>query len=84
MKTPLAQGGRVPEPSAGEREGAPLARKEPSAGEREGVPLARNLLATDQMPCQVSNVAPYGTAESRQCATAQSRRAFTVVSVGGS
>ena len=30
-----------PEPSAGEREGAPLARKEPSAGEREGAPLAR-------------------------------------------
>ncbi len=29
------------EPSAGEREGAPLARKEPSAGEREGAPLAR-------------------------------------------
>ncbi len=29
------------EPSAGEREGAPLARREPSAGEREGVPLAR-------------------------------------------
>ena len=29
------------EPSAGEREGEPLARKEPSAGEREGEPLAR-------------------------------------------
>ena len=29
------------EPSAGEREGFPLARKEPSAGEREGFPLAR-------------------------------------------
>ena len=29
------------EPSAGEREGAPLARREPSAGEREGAPLAR-------------------------------------------
>ena len=29
------------EPSAGEREGAPLAREEPSAGEREGAPLAR-------------------------------------------
>ena len=29
------------EPSAGEREGTPLARKEPSAGEREGMPLAR-------------------------------------------
>ena len=28
------------EPSAGEREGAPLADKEPSAGEREGAPLA--------------------------------------------
>ncbi len=28
----------APEPSAGEREGAPLARKEPSAREREGVP----------------------------------------------
>ena len=28
------------EPSAGEREGTPLARKEPSAGEREGTPLA--------------------------------------------
>ena len=28
------------EPSAGEREGAPLAGKEPSAGEREGAPLA--------------------------------------------
>ena len=34
------QGGAT-EPSAGEREGAPLARKEPSAGEREGAPLAR-------------------------------------------
>ena len=33
------QGGAT-EPSAGEREGAPLARKEPSAGEREGEPLA--------------------------------------------
>ena len=32
---------RDPEPSAGEREGAPLARREPSAGEREGAPLAR-------------------------------------------
>ena len=30
----------VEEPSAGEREGAPLASKEPSAGEREGAPLA--------------------------------------------
>ena len=29
------------EPSAGEREGCPLAREEPSAGEREGIPLAR-------------------------------------------
>ena len=29
------------EPSAGEREGAPLANKKPSAGEREGAPLAR-------------------------------------------
>ena len=29
------------EPSAGEREGEPLAREEPSAGEREGEPLAR-------------------------------------------
>ena len=28
------------EPSAGEREGEPLASKEPSAGEREGEPLA--------------------------------------------
>ena len=28
----------APEPSAGEREGAPLASKEPSAREREGVP----------------------------------------------
>ena len=32
---------RAGEPSAGEREGEPLARKEPSAGEREGKPLAR-------------------------------------------
>ena len=32
------------EPSAGEREGAPLAR-EPSAGEREGAPLAREAAA---------------------------------------
>ena len=32
------------EPSAGEREGAPLARKEPSAGEREGVPRPGNRL----------------------------------------
>ena len=31
----------VGEPSAGVREGAPLARKEPSAGVREGMPLAR-------------------------------------------
>ncbi|MCY3813697.1 MAG: ATP-binding protein [Gammaproteobacteria bacterium] len=32
---------QMTEPSAGEREGEPLARKEPSAGEREGEPLAR-------------------------------------------
>ena len=31
----------VEEPSAGEREGAPLARERASAGEREGAPLAR-------------------------------------------
>ncbi|MCY3810508.1 MAG: pseudouridine synthase [Gammaproteobacteria bacterium] len=31
---------RAGEPSAGEREGEPLASKEPSAGEREGEPLA--------------------------------------------
>ncbi|MCY3812578.1 MAG: protein-disulfide reductase DsbD family protein [Gammaproteobacteria bacterium] len=33
-------GASLGEPSAGEREGAPLASKEPSAGEREGAPLA--------------------------------------------
>ena len=33
--------GHPSQPSAGEREGAPLARREPSAGEREGAPLAR-------------------------------------------
>ena len=38
---PWTASGAGPEPSAGEREGAPLARKEPSAGEREGGPLAR-------------------------------------------
>ncbi len=31
----------IKEPSAGEREGTPLARREPSAGEREGTPRAR-------------------------------------------
>ena len=31
---------RIPEPSAGEREGSPLANKKASAGEREGSPLA--------------------------------------------
>ena len=31
------------EPSAGEREGEPLAREKPSAGEREGRPLARKV-----------------------------------------
>ena len=31
---------QLQEPSAGEREGAPLAGREPSAGEREGAPLA--------------------------------------------
>ena len=35
------------EPSAGEREGEPLAREEPSAGEREGEPLAREKPVTD-------------------------------------
>ena len=35
------------EPSAGEREGAPLARREPSAGEREGAPLARRATDTE-------------------------------------
>ena len=29
------------QPSAGEREGVPLAKRQPSAGEREGVPLAK-------------------------------------------
>ena len=37
----VAEEDPAPEPSAGEREGAPLARKEPSAGEREGAPLAK-------------------------------------------
>ena len=32
---------QIPEPSAGEREGEPLARREPSAGAREEKPLAR-------------------------------------------
>ncbi len=36
----LARAGEE-EPSAGEREGEPLAREQPSAGEREGEPLAR-------------------------------------------
>ena len=78
----------------GSARGHPLADKEPSAREREGVPrkkeqreavpLAIELPAIDQILCQLSNVAPRGTAESRQCATAQSRRAFTVPSIGGS
>ena len=40
---------RDPEPSAGEREGAPLARREPSAGEREGL-APRNKESTDGPP----------------------------------
>ena len=38
------------EPSAGEREGAALARKEPSAGEREGIPLASKLPGAKKCP----------------------------------
>ena len=38
----LARAGEE-EPSAGEREGEPLAREQPSAGEREGEPLARKV-----------------------------------------
>ena len=38
---PWSTSGAGPEPSAGEREGEPLARREPSAGEREGEPLAK-------------------------------------------
>ena len=36
----IAMAMNAEEPSAGEREGAPLASREPSAGEREGAPLA--------------------------------------------
>ncbi len=39
----VAEEDPAPEPSAGEREGAPLARKEPSAREREGEPLLRKM-----------------------------------------
>ncbi len=45
---------RIPEPSAGEREGSPLARKEPSAGEREGSPLARKSPRTMEQPSPVA------------------------------
>ena len=43
------------EPSAGEREGAPLARKEPSAGEREGAPLA----GKPDAPWRIAGNLPY-------------------------
>ena len=41
LKVHDLESGQTQEPSAGEREGEPLARQEPSAGEREGEPLAK-------------------------------------------
>ena len=45
---------RIPEPSAGEREGAPLARRGSSAGEREGARLARKSSPTMEQPSPVA------------------------------
>ena len=45
---------RIPEPSAGEREGSPLANKKASAGEREGSPLARKSSRTMEQPSPVT------------------------------
>ena len=61
--------GERPEPSAGEREGAPLASREPSAGEREGAPLAsREPSAGEREGAPLASKEPTRTDASRHIA----------------